>query len=90
MKIQYASCTPYSTEWLNSSQSMISDKGEMIMSINRRLRESILTIATIPQRVIRYIASAVTRIFGPTDDNYPATGVQPFEGEPADEKSLGE
>jgi hypothetical protein len=67
---------------------MISDKGEMIMSINRRLRESILTIAMIPQRVIRYIANAVTRIFGLSDDNYPATGVQPFEGEPADQKLL--
>jgi len=30
-----------------------------------------------------YIAGAMTRIFGPTDDQYPATGVQPFSGEPA-------
>ena len=45
-------------------------------------------IVTLPQRVIRYISSAVIRIFSPSDDNYPATGVQPFEGDPADKKSL--
>ncbi|WP_171974789.1 hypothetical protein [Leptolyngbya sp. 'hensonii'] len=32
---------------------------------------------------VRYISGAVARIFGPTDDAYPATGVQPFEGEPS-------
>jgi hypothetical protein len=38
------------------------------------------------QRVIQYIAQAVTRIFSPTDDQYPKTGVQPFTGNPADKK----
>ena len=28
------------------------------------------------------ISGAVARIFGPTDDEYPNIGVQPFEGEP--------
>lgn len=28
------------------------------------------------------LAEAVLRIFSPSDDNYPATGVQPFSGEP--------
>ncbi len=46
----------------------------------------IRTIAAIPQRIIRYISGAVTRIFGLNDDNYPATGVQPYEGDPTDEK----
>jgi hypothetical protein len=31
--------------------------------------------------VIKYFSGAVSRIFGPTDDSYPNTGVQPFEGE---------
>jgi len=31
---------------------------------------------------IQYIFEAVTRIFGPSDDAYPATGMQPFTGEP--------
>lgn len=39
----------------------------------------------VPQPVdglIKYISEAVSRIFGPSDDAYPPTGVQPFEGEP--------
>lgn len=40
------------------------------------------TIIELPQKVIRYISSAAVRIFSPQDDNYPETGVQPFEGEP--------
>ncbi|MBD2347007.1 hypothetical protein [Anabaena subtropica] len=34
-------------------------------------------------QVMNYISGAVTRIFGIRDDDYPATGVQPFEGDPA-------
>lgn len=40
------------------------------------------TILEMPQKVFRYITSAAARIFSPSDDDYPATGVQPFEGEP--------
>ena len=31
--------------------------------------------------LIQYFSGAVTRIFTPRDDAYPATGVQPFEGD---------
>lgn len=30
----------------------------------------------------QYFVDPIARIFGPSDDNYPAVGVQPFEGEP--------
>jgi hypothetical protein len=30
---------------------------------------------------IQYITEAFVRIFSPNDDEYPAIGVQPFEGE---------
>jgi hypothetical protein len=30
----------------------------------------------------RYISEAAVRIFSPSDDAYPVTGVQPFTGEP--------
>jgi hypothetical protein len=60
----------------------------MVMSIKRSLQKVIHTIEIIPQRAIQYIASAATRIFSPTDDDYPATGVQPFEGDPADKKTF--
>ncbi|HEY9881299.1 MAG TPA: hypothetical protein V6D29_22780 [Leptolyngbyaceae cyanobacterium] len=32
--------------------------------------------------VVQYFSEAVARIFGPDRDSYPATGLQPFEGEP--------
>lgn len=31
---------------------------------------------------VQYLAEAFARIFGPTDDEYPEIGIQPFEGEP--------
>lgn len=33
----------------------------------------------------KYLFTGVAKIFQPSDDNYPETGVQPFEGEPYDE-----
>ncbi|MFB8793239.1 MAG: isochorismate synthase [Microcoleus sp.] len=32
---------------------------------------------------MRYISEAAIRIFSPSDDQYPSTGVQPFEGTPS-------
>ena len=40
-----------------------------------------MKIATMLDRFIGYFSDAVTRIFGLDRDRYPATGVQPFEGE---------
>lgn len=34
------------------------------------------------ESISQYISEAVVRIFGPSDDAYPETGVQPFTGEP--------
>jgi len=61
---------------------------EIIMSTNKTIQNIIRTIVIIPQQIIHYIFSTAFRIFNPTDDHYPETGVQPFEGDPADEKSL--
>jgi hypothetical protein len=35
---------------------------------------------------LQYLWDGVKRIFTARDDNYPETGVQPFEGEPFDEQ----
>jgi hypothetical protein len=43
-------------------------------------------VKEVPQKIISYISGAVTRIFAPRDDDYPETGVQPFEGDPSDNK----
>jgi hypothetical protein len=43
-------------------------------------------IKAMPQRVTAYIVEAFTRIFRPANDDYPATGTQPFEGDTAKKK----
>lgn len=57
--------------------------------MSKQTRSNILhTLTTLPQRIIRYLSGPITRIFGPTDDDYPATGTQPFDGEPPHKKSF--
>lgn len=56
------------------------------MSSSTKLQDIIQSITQVPQKVINYISVGVGRIFSPRDDNYPATGVQPFEGDPPEEK----
>lgn len=56
------------------------------MSILKKVQQLTQNILYVPQRVIQDILGAVSRIFSPTDDQYPATGVQPFEGEISDKK----
>ena len=33
------------------------------------------------EQILSYIAEAIVEIFSPNDDTYPATGVQPFDGD---------
>jgi hypothetical protein len=40
-----------------------------------------MTISRIMNSMLQYISEAMWRIFGPSDDAYPAIGVQPFAGE---------
>jgi hypothetical protein len=40
-----------------------------------------MRIATTIDRLIGYFSDAVERIFGLDRNTYPATGIQPFEGE---------
>ncbi len=42
-----------------------------------------MSIPKIIDDVIQYVSGAVVRIFAPSDDQYPNTGVQPFDGEPS-------
>ncbi|AFY47701.1 hypothetical protein Nos7524_1839 [Nostoc sp. PCC 7524] len=53
------------------------------MTTSNNFRQKIQTIPNLGMQVINYISGAVARIFGVRDDDYPATGVQPYEGEPA-------
>lgn len=38
-------------------------------------------------QVFRYTFETGLRIFGPSKDDYPEIGVQPFEGDPTDDKN---
>lgn len=42
-----------------------------------------MSIPKVIDDVIQYVSGAVSRIFSLSDDKYPNTGVQPFEGEVA-------
>ncbi|XZO02833.1 MAG: isochorismate synthase [Microcoleus sp.] len=37
---------------------------------------------------MRYISEAALRLFSPSDDNYPNSGVQPFEGKSSKSSKL--
>ncbi|WP_414566490.1 MULTISPECIES: hypothetical protein [unclassified Anabaena] len=56
------------------------------MSIPRIELQKMQSIINIFQQLITYISEAVNKIFSPRDDDYPETGVQPFEGDPSDKK----
>ncbi|MCG6135616.1 MAG: hypothetical protein MET45_13285 [Nostoc sp. LLA-1] len=56
------------------------------MSIPRIALQKMQSIINIFQQLINYISEAVNKIFSPRDDDYPETGVQPFEGDPSDKK----
>lgn len=41
-----------------------------------------MAISRMFARMTQYISEAFLRIFGPNDDAYPNSGVQPFTGKP--------
>jgi hypothetical protein len=63
-------------------------KENKAMSILKKLQQLTQNILYVPQRVIQYILGAASQIFRPTDDQYPATGVQPFAGEVSNKKKI--
>lgn len=45
-----------------------------------------MSLPKVIDDVIRYVSGAVSRIFALNDNHYPDSGVQPYSGEPYDEK----
>lgn len=45
-----------------------------------------MKVLTWLQDTIKSVLQGVSRLFSPTDDDYPKSGVQPFEGEPYDDQ----
>ncbi|MBW4670023.1 MAG: hypothetical protein KME60_22085 [Cyanomargarita calcarea GSE-NOS-MK-12-04C] len=50
------------------------------MTKTTQLQTILQAIKEAPQKVINFILVPVSRIFSPRDDDYPESGVQPFEG----------
>lgn len=51
------------------------------MSTPTKRNQVVHAIQEIYHNIGNFIAGAVARIFGLDDDDYPETGVQPFEGD---------
>lgn len=56
------------------------------MSINTKLQQFGKAILEIPQQIFNFVFGGFKKIFTPSEDEYPAVGVQPFEGDPAQEE----
>ncbi|MGB3758390.1 MAG: hypothetical protein WBA07_18755 [Rivularia sp. (in: cyanobacteria)] len=56
------------------------------MSTASKARRMIKSIVEIPQKLINFTTNGVSRIFSPSDDDYPKSGVQPYEGDSADNR----
>jgi hypothetical protein len=40
-----------------------------------------MNIAKVVQDMVQYLVEAATRLFSPSDDQYPNVGVQPYDGD---------
>jgi hypothetical protein len=53
----------------------------MSRSTVNKMRRTFQHLSISAQRTVRYVAKGAFRIFSPTEDDYPRTGVQPFHGD---------
>ncbi|NJM23161.1 MAG: hypothetical protein HC836_40510 [Richelia sp. RM2_1_2] len=56
------------------------------MSTASKAKQMIKSFVEIPQKLIKFTTNGVTRIFSPSDDDYPKSGVQPYEGDSAENR----
>lgn len=45
-----------------------------------------MKVITLIQDTFQYLVKGVSRLFQPTDDDYPKTGVQPYSGDPSEDQ----
>jgi hypothetical protein len=56
------------------------------MSTASKAKRMIKSVVEIPQKLIKFATNGISRIFSPSDDDYPKSGVQPYEGDSADNR----
>lgn len=52
------------------------------MSITQRFSYTVKKLYRAVLAIIAFVAAPALRIFKPTEHTYPATGIQPYEGDP--------
>jgi hypothetical protein len=52
------------------------------MSTTSKIGQIFQSIGELIQKIIQFIYSGAARTFSPSDDDYPESGVQPYEGDP--------
>lgn len=45
-----------------------------------KFKQVVQSIVALPKQIIQYLAGAISDIFAPSKDDYPETGVQPYDG----------
>mgnify|MGYP001801043451 CR=1 FL=1 len=58
-----------------------------MMSNTSKFQKIFKSILEIPQKFINIITNGVNRIFSPSNDDYPKSGVQPYEGDYSNKKN---
>ncbi|MGB6300217.1 MAG: hypothetical protein WBF90_29170 [Rivularia sp. (in: cyanobacteria)] len=56
------------------------------MSTASKAKRMIKSVVEIPQKLIKFATNGISRIFSPSDDDYPKSGVQPYDGDSADNR----
>lgn len=56
------------------------------MLIKAKVQQFSKSILKIPQQIINFVLDGFKKTFDKSEDEYPAVGVQPFEGDPTEEE----
>ncbi|MEX0270967.1 hypothetical protein AB3R30_17650 [Leptolyngbyaceae cyanobacterium UHCC 1019] len=65
----------------HSKESAIANASRLNHPLHLTSLEAIMSMPKLIDNIIQYFSAAISRIFGPDDNSYPETGVQPFDGE---------
>ena len=57
------------------------------MSNTSNFQQVLKSILEFPQKLINFTTNGVNRIFSPSNDDYPISGVQPYEGDYSNKKN---
>jgi hypothetical protein len=57
--------------------------------LNLTRGDRLMKLLDMVSKVTQYLSEAAARIFGPKQDDYPKTGVQPYTGDPSEEPKWG-